>query len=79
MVPLGQVAKVVVAKGTPGIRTENALLSAYLYVDIRDRDIGSYVAEAQKAVAAQASEPGSLTVKSIVNSYLSPAHRDHPR
>ena len=48
MIPLGQLAKVVVAKGTPGIRTENALLSAYIYVDIRDRDIGSYVADAQE-------------------------------
>jgi Cu(I)/Ag(I) efflux system membrane protein CusA/SilA len=52
MIPLGQVAKVVVAKGAPGIRTENALLSAYIYVDIRDRDIGGYVADAKKAVAA---------------------------
>ena len=50
MIPLGQVARVDVAKGTPGIRTENALLSAYIYVDIRDRDLGSYVADAQKAV-----------------------------
>jgi len=40
----------VVARGTPGIRTENALLSAYIFVDIRDRDIGSYVADARKAV-----------------------------
>jgi copper/silver efflux system protein len=32
------------------IRTENALLSAYIYVDIRDRDIGGYVREAQQAV-----------------------------
>ncbi len=51
MVPLGQLAKVEVAKGAPAIRTENALLSAYIYVDIRERDIGSYVAEARKAVA----------------------------
>ena len=51
MVPLGQVARVVVERGTPGIRTENALLSAYIFVDIRDRDIGSYVADARKAVA----------------------------
>ena len=50
MIPLGQVAKVSVGKGSPGIRTENALLSAYIYVDIRDRDIGSYVADARKAV-----------------------------
>ena len=57
MIPLGQVAKVVVAKGAPGIRTENALLSAYIYVDIRDRDIGSYVADARKAVEAQVKFP----------------------
>ena len=57
MVPLGQVARVTVARGTPGIRTENALLSAYIFVDIRDRDIGSYVADARKAVAAQVKFP----------------------
>ena len=36
-------------QGTPGIRTENALLSAYIFVDIRDRDIGGYVAGRPKA------------------------------
>ena len=53
MVPLGQVAKVKIVKGTPGIRTENALLSAYIYVDIHDRDIGGFVADARKAVNEQ--------------------------
>ncbi len=57
MVPLGQVAKVEVTKGAPGIRTENALLSAYIFVDIRDRDIGGYVADAKQAVAAQVKFP----------------------
>ena len=57
MIPLGQLAKVVVAKGAPGIRTENALLSAYIYVDIRDRDIGGYVRDAQKAVGEQVKFP----------------------
>jgi Cu(I)/Ag(I) efflux system membrane protein CusA/SilA len=57
MVPLGQVARVSVVRGTPGIRTENGLLSAYIFVDIRERDIGSYVADAQKAVAAQVKFP----------------------
>ncbi|GAA5159089.1 efflux RND transporter permease subunit [Viridibacterium curvum] len=57
MVPLGQVARVEIARGAPGIRTENALLSAYIYVDIRDRDIGSYVADARKAVAEQVQFP----------------------
>jgi Cu(I)/Ag(I) efflux system membrane protein CusA/SilA len=57
MIPLGQLARVVVAKGAPSIRTENALLSAYIYVDIRDRDIGGYVADAKKAVAEQVKFP----------------------
>ncbi|HEX2333070.1 MAG TPA: CusA/CzcA family heavy metal efflux RND transporter [Burkholderiales bacterium] len=50
MIPLGQMAQVKLVKGSPNIRTENALLAAYIYVDIRDRDIGGYVADAQKAV-----------------------------
>ncbi len=57
MIPLGQLAKVEVAKGTPGIRTENALLSAYIFVDIRNRDIGGYVADAKQAVAAKIKFP----------------------
>ncbi|MDO9286010.1 MAG: efflux RND transporter permease subunit, partial [Aquabacterium sp.] len=62
MIPLGQVAKVVVARGTPGIRTENALLSAYIFVDIRGRDIGSYVADARKAVADQVKFPAGYYI-----------------
>jgi copper/silver efflux system protein len=57
MIPLGQLARIEVAKGAPGIRTENALLSAYIYVDIRERDIGGYVAEARKAVNQQVKFP----------------------
>ncbi len=57
MVPLGQVARVEIAKGAPSIRTENALLSTYIYVDIRDRDIGGYVKEARAAVNAQVKFP----------------------
>jgi Cu(I)/Ag(I) efflux system membrane protein CusA/SilA len=56
-VPLGEVAKVELAKGPATIRTENAQLAAYIYIDLRDRDIGSYVADAQKAVAAQVKFP----------------------
>ena len=62
MVPLGQVAKVVVARGTPGIRTENALLSAYIFVDIRGRDIGSYVADARRAVNEQVKFPAGYYI-----------------
>ena len=57
MVPLGQLARVQVTMGPPSIRTENALLSAYIYVDIRGRDIGSYVADARQAVVDQVKFP----------------------
>ncbi|GBC56656.1 cobalt-zinc-cadmium resistance protein CzcA; cation efflux system protein CusA [Stutzerimonas stutzeri] len=56
-IPLGQLADISVSKGAPSIRTENALLSAYIYVDIRGRDIGSYVREAQQAVNDQVTFP----------------------
>jgi Cu(I)/Ag(I) efflux system membrane protein CusA/SilA len=56
-VPLRQVAKVSLAQGPSSIRTENAQLATYIYVDIRDRDIGSYVADAQQAVAAKVTFP----------------------
>ena len=57
MIPLGQLARVQLVKGPPGIRTENALLSVYVFVDIRDRDIGGYVSDAQKAVREQVKFP----------------------
>jgi Cu(I)/Ag(I) efflux system membrane protein CusA/SilA len=40
-VPLGEVASVSLTRGPSSIRTENGQLAVYLYVDIRDRDIGS--------------------------------------
>jgi Cu(I)/Ag(I) efflux system membrane protein CusA/SilA len=57
MVPLGELAKLSIVRGPPSIRTENALLSAYIFVDIHGRDIGSYVADAKRAVAAQVKFP----------------------
>jgi len=56
-VPLGQVAKVTLAQGPASIRTENAQLAVYIYVDLRERDLGGYVADAKKAVTAQVKFP----------------------
>ena len=50
-VPLGEVATIDLTRGPTSIRTENGQLAVYVFVDVRDRDLGSYVAEAQKAVA----------------------------
>ncbi len=50
MIPLGQLAHLSLTKGSPSIRTENASLSAYIYVDMRGRDIDGYVRDAKQAV-----------------------------
>ena len=56
-VPLGEVASVTLGRGPTAIRTENGQLAVYIFVDIRDRDLGGYVAHAQKAVAANVQLP----------------------
>jgi len=56
-VPLGEVAEIKLTSGPSTIRTENAQLAAYVFVDTRDSDIGGYVAKAQKAVAEQVKFP----------------------
>jgi Cu(I)/Ag(I) efflux system membrane protein CusA/SilA len=60
-VPLGEVAKVAPARGPTSIRTENGQLATYIYVDIRDRDLGGYVADAQRAVQASISFSPAIT------------------
>jgi Cu(I)/Ag(I) efflux system membrane protein CusA/SilA len=44
-VPLGEVAKVELARGPSSIRTENGQLATYIYVDIRDRDLGGCLSQ----------------------------------
>ena len=56
-VPLGEVATVTPSHGPTTIRTENGQLATYIYVDIRDRDLGGYVAEARHAVQAEITFP----------------------
>jgi copper/silver efflux system protein len=56
-VPLGEVAKVAPARGPASIRTENGQLATYISVDIHDRDLGGYVADAQRAVEASVQFP----------------------
>ena len=60
-IPLGTVANVRLAQGPASIRTENAQLAAYIFVDARDRDLGSYVADAKTAVAAAVKFPPAIS------------------
>src|SRR5574340_468825 len=51
-VPLGQLADFRIIKGPTGIKSEEGLLSLYVYVDFSGRDMGGYVDDAKKKVAA---------------------------
>ena len=71
MVPLGQVASIALSQGPSVIRTENALLALYIFIDMRGRDIGGYVEEAREAIAGQVDlPPGYFLVWSGQFEYL---------
>lgn len=61
-VPLGELAKIEFSEGPPMIKSENARLNGWVFVDIADRDIGSYVAEAQEIVAKQVKLPAGYAI-----------------
>jgi Cu(I)/Ag(I) efflux system membrane protein CusA/SilA len=56
-IALADVADVKVVDGPPVIKSENARLNGWIYVDISGRDLGSYVAEAQRVVADEIELP----------------------
>ena len=56
-IPIGQLATIRLTEGPPMVRTENAQLVNYVYVDMHGRDLGGYVADAQAAVRDQIQMP----------------------
>jgi Cu(I)/Ag(I) efflux system membrane protein CusA/SilA len=62
-VPLGQVASIHLSQGPSTIRTENAQLVNYIYVDLHGRDIGGYVADAKRAVAKAVQMPSGYHIE----------------
>jgi copper/silver efflux system protein len=61
-VTLGSLATVEITDGPPMIKSENARPNGWIYVDIRGRDLGSYVRDAQQAVAEQVQLPPGYSV-----------------
>ena len=61
-VPLGQVATIREVAGPMVVRTEDAMPTAWVYVDVVGRDIGSYVAQAQRVVRERITLPAGYTV-----------------
>ncbi len=61
-ITLSDIADVRVVNGPPAIKSENARLNGWTYVDIAGRDLGSYVAEAQRIVSAQVQLPAGYSL-----------------
>jgi Cu(I)/Ag(I) efflux system membrane protein CusA/SilA len=59
---LGDVATIRIDDGPPMLRSENARLSGWIYVDIRGRDMNSVVREMQQAVAREVKLPAGYSV-----------------
>ncbi len=61
-IPLGEVATVKIEPGPPMIKSENARRTAWVFVDISGRDIGSFIADAQAAIQQKLQLPAGYTL-----------------
>jgi len=61
-IPMVQVAKIVIKKGPPAIKSENARLNAWVYIDLKGIDVGTYVQQAKKIIAEKISLPQGYTL-----------------
>ncbi|MCH8271162.1 MAG: efflux RND transporter permease subunit [Planctomycetes bacterium] len=61
-IPLGQLAQFAIHKGPPMIKSENARLTSWVYVDIAGLDVGTYVKNAQRAVAERVDLPPGYSI-----------------
>jgi len=61
-IPLGELAEIGFAEGPPMIRSENARLTGWVFVDIAGRDIGGYVADARDAIESAVTLPPGYAI-----------------
>ena len=61
-IPLAEVAEIRIDEGPGMIRTENARLNGWVYIDIEGRDLGSYVTAAQRVVSEQVDLPPGYSI-----------------
>jgi Cu(I)/Ag(I) efflux system membrane protein CusA/SilA len=61
-IPISQVADIQIKKGPPAIKSENARRTAWIYVDLRGIDVGTYVENARKAVSEQVTLPPGYNI-----------------
>jgi Cu(I)/Ag(I) efflux system membrane protein CusA/SilA len=61
-IPLAEIASLKITTGPGMLRNENGMLSGYVYIDVAGRDVGSYVADAKRAVLNQVHVPPGYTL-----------------
>ena len=61
-IPMVQVAKIVIKKGPSMIKSENARLNAWIYIDLKDIDIGTYVENAKPIIEREISLPAGYSL-----------------
>ncbi len=61
-VPLQELADITLSYGPSMIRNENGMIAGYVYVDIENIDIGTYVTEAKKIVSEKIKVPAGYTI-----------------
>ncbi len=61
-VPLAQLATLRFVPGPPMVRDEDAMLVGYVYVDMADRDVGSYVEDLKRVVREKVALPPGYTI-----------------
>jgi len=61
-IPIIQVADIQIKKGPAAIKSENARRTAWVYVDIKGIDVGTYVKNAQKVVAQEVAIPTGYNI-----------------
>ena len=61
-IPLGELARIAITDGPPMIKSENARLTGWVFVDIAGRDIGTYVSEAARIVRETVDLPAGYAI-----------------
>ncbi|PHZ85771.1 efflux RND transporter permease subunit [Paremcibacter congregatus] len=61
-ISLADVAEIKIEDGPPGIKSENARLNGWTFIDIEDMDLGSYVEDAQVIVQQQLDLPAGYSI-----------------
>ncbi len=62
-IPLEQLGKIIIRKGPPMIKSENARPNTWVYVDIKDVDVGTFIVDAKQIIKDNLELPAGYSLK----------------